>query len=360
MARATLVTVSHGPVEVRDVGEPDLEPTAMLAEVEAATLCGTDVHFWEGMLRQEGMPYIPGHETCGRVVQVNGERYDIFGEPLRPGDRILMAYPWCGHCYYCAVANQPTLCPNAGRFGRQKIDQFPYLLGGCAEMHYVPTGSDVIKVPDAVSSPLAASAACALRTCMHGFELLGGIAAHETVVIQGSGPIGLYSLAVARDKGANRILVIGAPSSRLEVALEWGADEILNIEDATDQKQRIQWVKDRTGGRGADIVVQCATGAAIPEAMEMTRQGGRCLSIGAGGGVGSLSPSTFGSKTYIGFRAGAARHYHSALTFLATRKHVNFERVLSRQFPLERVHEALQGMVDGTEVKPVVIPSLKA
>ena len=84
---------------------------------------------------------------------------------------------------------------------------------------------------------------------------------------------------------------------------------------------------DRTGGRGADIVVQAATGAAIPEAMEMTRQGGRCLSIGAGGGVGNISPSTFGSKTYIGFRAGAARHYHQALTFLATRTHVNFERV---------------------------------
>jgi threonine dehydrogenase-like Zn-dependent dehydrogenase len=360
MARAALITKSQSPVEVQDVREPDLEPTGMLAAVEAATLCGTDVHFWDGMLRQEGMPYIPGHETCGRVLQINGERYDIFGEALKPGDRILMAYPWCGHCYYCAVANQPTLCPNAGRFGRQKIDQFPYLLGGCAEQHYVPVKSDVIKVPDGVSSPLAASAACALRTVMHGFELLGPVAPHEVVVVQGSGPIGLYSLAVARDRGANRILVIGAPSSRLEVAKEWGADEILNIEDATDQNQRRKWVLDRTGGRGADIVVQCATGAAIPEAMEMTRQGGRCLSIGAGGGAGNISSQTFGSKTYIGFRAGSSRHYHQALSFLATRKHVNFERVLSRQFPLERVHEALQGMIDGTEVKPVVIPSLRA
>ena len=121
MARAALVTSSHGPVEVRDVPEPELEPTGMLAEVEAATLCGTDVHFWEGMIKQEGMPYIPGHETAGRVTQINGERFDIFGEALNPGDRILMAYPWCGHCYYCAVANQPTLCPNAGRFGHHLL-----------------------------------------------------------------------------------------------------------------------------------------------------------------------------------------------------------------------------------------------
>src|SRR5262249_3426428 len=98
----------------------------------------------------------------------------------------------------------------------------------------------------------------------------------------------------------NKILCIGAPASRLEVAKEWGADEVLNIEDMTDVRQRIQWVRDRTGSRGADVVVQCASGAAIPEAMEMTRQGGRCLSIGVGGGGGALTPGTFGSKTYIG------------------------------------------------------------
>src|SRR5215208_78417 len=255
MARAALITQSHGPVEVQDVREPDLEPTGMLAEVEAATLCGTDVHFWEGQIRQEGLPYIPGHETAGRIVQINGKRQDILGQELKAGDRILWAYPWCGHCYYCAVANQPTLCQVAARFGRQRIDQYPYLLGGCAEYHYVPTGSDVIRVPDEVSSPQAASAACALRTIMHGFEHLGALYPHETVVIQGSGPIGLYALAVARDRGAGRILVIGAPAERLKVALEWGADEILNIEDVSDIASRKQWVLERSGRRGADVVI---------------------------------------------------------------------------------------------------------
>jgi threonine dehydrogenase-like Zn-dependent dehydrogenase len=359
MPRAAVVTRSHSPVEVQDIRIPDLEDGGALAEVEAATLCGTDVHFWDGQMRAEGMPYIPGHETAGRIVEVKGERLDILGQPLKAGDRILWAYPWCGSCYYCTVANQPTLCPVAGRFGRHKISEFPYLLGGCAEYHYVPVKSDVIKVPDNVSSPQAASAACALRTIMHGFELLGAVAAHETIVIQGSGPIGLYALAVARDKGANKILVTDASASRLQVAHEFGADDSLNIFDVPDQAQRRKWVQDNTGGRGADIVIQCASGAAIPEGLEMTRQGGRFLSIGAGGGAGNISPQTFGSKTYIGFRAGAARHYHQALTFLSTRTHIKFDRVLSREFPLERVHEALQGMIDGTEVKPVVLPSLK-
>jgi threonine dehydrogenase-like Zn-dependent dehydrogenase len=194
---------------------------------------------------------------------------------------------------------------------------------------------------------------------MHGFELLGPVAAHESVVIQGSGPIGLYALAVARDRGANQIFVTDASASRLQVAMSWGADDSLSITDVPDVKERRQWVLDRTGGRGADIVIQCASGAAIPEGLEMTRQGGRFLSIGAGGGAGQISPQTFGTKTYIGFRAGAARHYHQALTFLATRSHIKFESVLSREYPLERVHEALQGMIDGTEVKPVVLPGMK-
>ena len=357
MARAALVTAFKAPVEVRDVQVPELEPTAMLAEVEAATLCGTDVHFWEGMMRQQGMPYIPGHETAGKIVDIKGERFDILGQPLKTGDRILMAYPWCGHCYYCTVAAEPTLCPNAGRFGRQPVGDYPYLLGGCAELHYVPTLSDVTRIPDNVSSPLAASAACALRTVMHGYELLGAIAPHETVVIQGSGPIGLYALAVARDRGAGTILVIGAPASRLEVAKDWGADEVLNIEDMRDVKDRHNWVLDRTGRRGADIVVQCASGAAIPEGLEFTRAGGRFLSIGAGG-TGD-KPYSIGTKTYIGFRAGEARHYLQALTFLSTRsKQFDFERLLSNRFPLSRVHEALHGMAEGTEVKPVVVPSM--
>ena len=359
MPRAAIVTKSHSPVEVQDIRLPDIEPGAALAAVEAATLCGTDVHFWEGQLRSEGLPYIPGHETAGRIVEVKGERQDILGQPLKAGDRILWAYPWCGSCYWCTVANQPTLCPVAGRFGRHRTDSFPYLLGGCAEYHYVPLKSDVIKIPDNVSSPLAASAACALRTVMHGFELLGAVAAHETVVVQGSGPIGLYALAVARDRGANTVLVSDASSQRLKVASSWGADDTLNISEMPDQAERRRWVLDRTGGRGADIVIQCASGAAIPEGMEMTRQGGRFLSIGAGGGTGNVGPGTFGTKTYIGVRAGSARHYHQALTFLSTRKSPNFEDVLSRRFPLERVHEALQGMIDGTEVKPVVLPTAR-
>lgn len=75
---------------------------------------------------------------------------------------------------------------------------------------YVPPSSLIIKVPEEVSS--ASAAACAYRTVMHGFDRLGAIKSHETVLIQGSGPLGNFATAVAKDHGAKRVLVIGAPT----------------------------------------------------------------------------------------------------------------------------------------------------
>ena len=272
---AAVITEHGKPLEMQRVPIPELEPTAILARVDAATLCGTDVHFWHGMGGASKPPYIPGHETAGIIEEVRGERLDILGKPLKPGDRVLFTYSFCGHCYYCTVAHQPTLCGQGVRFGRARADQPPYLRGGCAEYHYFPPGSEIIRVPDEVPSPLAASAACALRTVMHGFERLGALATHETVVVQGCGPVGLYALAVARDRGAQRVLVIGAPAGRLEVATAWGADATLNLEDVPEVEARRDWVREQTGGRGADVVVQAATGMAIPEGIGLVRPGGR-------------------------------------------------------------------------------------
>ena len=220
--KAAVITGFNDPTELRDVQMPDLEPTGMLVEVEAATLCGTDVHIWHDAANPKMLPYIPGHETAGRIVAINGERFDVHGNALKEGDRIVSAYRFCGHCFYCSVANQPSLCDDSIRFGRGRADQPPYLLGGCAEYHYIPPGTAIIPIPDEVTSPQAASAACALRTVMHGFERLGPIYPHDTVVVQGSGPVGLYASAVARDRGAGRVLVIGAPRVRLDVAEAWG------------------------------------------------------------------------------------------------------------------------------------------
>lgn len=357
---AAVVTTFERPLELQHVPLPELEPGALLVRVDAATLCGTDVHFWHGqIIDTDRLPYIPGHETAGTILDMHGPRTDVLGAPLNTGDRIIAAYPYCGHCFYCVVARQPNLCADGYRYGRERCDQPPYLLGGCAQHHYIPPHCDIIRVPEGVSSPLAASAACALRTVMHAFERLGALASHETVLVQGCGPVGLYALAVSRDRGAKRVLVIGAPAPRLAVAQDWGADATLDLDDYPEAPARREWVLEHTDGRGPDVVIQCANSQAIIEGLDLVRPGGRYVSIGATGGTLSIPAAalTIKNVTYSGILMAEGRHFYQALEFLASRKEFPFDRLLSGVYPLDRTGDALQAMAELREVKPVILPN---
>lgn len=359
-AKAAVITEFAHDLEVRDVPIPDLEPGGVLGRVDAATLCGTDVHLWSGhaWIGAETLPYIPGHETAATVAEIGGEALDIMGQPLHVGDRIIANYPYCGHCYYCTVAEQANLCETGARYGRERADTAPYLLGGTAEYHYYPPRADFIRIPDDVPPPLAASAACALRTIMHGVERLGKIASHETVLVQGAGPIGLYALAVAKDHGAGRVFVFGAPDERLAVTKSWGAEGTLNI-DTVSTVDRKAWLLEQTGGLGPDVVIQGASAAAMLEALDLVRRGGRVLSIGGGSGDLSIPAFALTTKyiTIIGILQAEARHYHQALQFLETRRNTfPFDSLITGRYPLEGVSDALQAMADLKEVKPVILP----
>ena len=356
---AAVVTNFNERVELQKIPLPEPEPSGVFAKVDVATLCGTDAHNWtgEGIPASE-LPYIPGHETVGIVEEIAGSRLDIMGEPVRPGDRIISTYPHCGHCYFCTVAQQPNLCVNAYSFGRQNPKR---LLGGCAEMHYYPAATDLIKVPEEVPSPLAASAACALRTVIHAYERLGPINSADTVLIQGSGPLGLYATAIAKDRGARKVLVIGAPEERLNVALEWGADSVCNLDLVTDPAQRKEWVLEHTSGIGADVVVQVAVSSATPEGIELARRGGRLAAVGAGHGEISIPGRiiTMKTLTIVGVFGTISRHFNQALHFLATRKNqFPFEKLLSNTYTLNEVDAALKAMSEFKEIKPIVLPKI--
>lgn len=236
-SRAAVITKHNAPLEIQNVPVPELTKGDLLVRIVASTLCGTDVHRWHGPLGGgDTLPIITGHEPCGVIEEIAGERTDILGNPVKRGDRVVWSYVSCGSCYYCSVALQPCICPDRASWGHNRSDKPPYLLGSCSEYMYVPRQCLVVKVPDEVSSESAAASACAYRTCMHGFDRLGAIKSHETVLIQGSGPIGIFCAAVAKDHAAKQVLMIGAPKPRLEVARRMGADHVLNFEEVAEAK----------------------------------------------------------------------------------------------------------------------------
>ena len=355
--RAAVITAHNAPLELQQVPIPDLDPGALLVRIITSTLCGTDVHRWHGPLGgADSLPIITGHEPCGIIEEINGERTDILGNPVKPGDRIVWSYVSCGTCYYCAVALQPCICPGRASWGHNRSDQHPYLLGSCAEYMYVPPPCLIIKVPDEVTSASAAASACAYRTVMHGFDRLGAVKPHETVLIQGCGPLGSFSAAVAKDHGAKQVLVIGAPAARLETAQHMGADAVLNLDDVTDAKDRIAWVHDMTEGRGADVVIQVANNAAVPEGLAMLRGGGRYLNIGAGGAETNVAVERLPQEmTFLTVRSAEPRHWLQAIDFLASRRdRFPFEEMISAHYTLDQINEAMHAMANYEVVKAAI------
>jgi len=120
---------------------------------------------------------------------------------------------------------------------------------------------------------------CALPTALHAVER-GEIAFGDAVLVLGSGPVGINAIILALMRGALRVLCIGAPANRLGAATEAGAFAVLNFEEH-DEEQRLNWVLERTNGRGADVTIE-ATGTpdAVVQAMRFTRDAGHVVVVG--------------------------------------------------------------------------------
>ena len=365
-SRAAVLAAPRQRVEIREIEIRPPEPGALVVRVEAATVCGTDVHIWEGDLQPE-WPVGMGHEMVGRVMALGaGVIRDASDAPLAVGDRIVWAYPWCGKCYYCAIARQPTLCPYARMNGWRSAEKYPFLSGGFADYCYVLPECRPVKVPEAVDSRVASSATCALRTVVHGFERLetfGGIGVQPSVVVLGTGPVGLYSLAMSIASGAALTVSIGAPARRIHLAREWGASHAIDIEEVRDARERAEMVKKWTAGRGADLVIDAAGPvAAFDDALAMVRRGGRILVIGQSTrNTLPFSPRRINKDMLeiIGVVSAHVTHFYKALRFLESQRHrFRFEDMLTNSYPLAQVTEALESMAALREIKPVILPEL--
>lgn len=350
------------PLELRRYPLPDeIEPGAMLVKVEMAGICGTDVHLWKGQLPIP-RPIIMGHETVGVIEDMGeGQNMDWTGAALSQGDRVTWsAGMLCGNCYHCTEIHQPTRCLNRSAYGISfNSDEPPHFSGGYAEYIYLRPGTAIFKLSD-VTSDAVMGAGCALVTAIHGLERMK-INSGDSVVIQGSGPVGLAALAVAQSAGALLTIVIGGPEPRLELARAFGADHTINI-DQTDPSTRLNEVRQLTKGHGADAVVECVgSPAVVSEGLELCRDGGKYLVLGHYGDAGAtpINPHVITRKqlTIHGSWASEPRHMATAIEFL--RKHGKrfpFDQLISHRFPLDRAFEALQTTARWAARKSVIIP----
>lgn len=355
----------HKPLEVRRYTLPEkIEPGAMLVRIEMAGICGTDVHLWKGQLPIP-RPIILGHETVGVIEDLgDGADQDWMGAPLGKGDRVTWsAGMLCGNCYHCTVIRQPTRCLNRRAYGISfNSDEPPHFSGGYAEYIYLRPRTAVFKLSD-VAPEAVTGAGCALVTAIHGLERTE-ISWGDTVVIQGSGPVGLAALAVAQTAGALTTIVIGGPAARLGLASVFGADHTINIEETTDPAARLQHVRSLTNGHGADVVIECVgLPMVVPEGLEMCRDGGKYLVLGHYGDAGAtpINPHVITRKqlTVYGSWASEPRHMAKAIEFLRRQGgRFPFAKLISHRFPLDRAFEALQTTAQWASSKSIIVPEL--
>ena len=157
--------------------------------------------------------------------------------------------------------------------------------------------------------------------------------------------------------------MIGAPAARLAVAREMGVDETLNLADTPAPKDRVAWVRARTAGRGADAVIE-ATGnpQAVPEGLEMLRDGGRYVVVGqyTDAGDATINPHRHVNRrhaTVLGCWGYEFTHFHRAIALLARHdRRLGWRRLVTREYPLDRAGEALAAMAALAVVKAVIRP----
>lgn len=355
--KAAVFVGAERPLEIQEFEIPELRPGGVLIKMSMAAVCGTDAHNW---YNPEALhPIIWGHENLGVIAGLGaGVDTDLLGSSLREGDRVLFHSAPCGHCFNCVMGLR---CTEAIHYGNSQVDAPPFLRGGFGQYMYLDPNAAIIKVPDHMSNERALMSVIGNHTVQGGLRKIGAPAPGDTVVIQGSGPIGMGALVQSKAFGAARVIVIGAPPSRLELARELGADETIDIAEYRTPEERIARVRELTG-RGPDLVVE-ASGArtSVLEGLDMVRYGGKYLVVGLILPTQvEMDPSKIAAKdlTLAGVVGSNIESIVRSVRMMDSVVTAPVEKMITHHYPLAQVNEALQSHVSLEAMVPVVDHSL--
>ena len=346
--RAAILKAHAQPVAIEEFDVPDPAPGCMVLKITQAGVCGSDMHLWRGDMTYPLPPQGShmGHEGAGVVYKLGkGVTADSLGAPLHEGDRIVhAAIDPCGRCHLC-LEGRINLCLYK-HGNRSKVGEFPYFQGTFADYYYIHANKSVFKVPDEVHDELLGPVNCAYGTVLQGLTVAQ--AGHgQSIVFQGAGGLGLIGTALAKDMGADQIIVLDRLENRLELAEELGATHTINIDEYNTPEMRVGRVREITGGRGADLAVEVVGMAELlPEGLAMITNGGTYLDIGLffSGRTVEFDPSSFvlSGKKLMGTAMYEPLVLPQVLDFLARNQdRVPLHKLVSHRFPLDAVNDAL-------------------
>jgi D-arabinose 1-dehydrogenase-like Zn-dependent alcohol dehydrogenase len=359
---AAVMPGPHQPVDVREFPRPELPPGGALLRTERSEVCGTDVHLWHGRLAGVPYPIIPGHVSAGTLDAIRGTLTGLDGRPLREGDRVAFfdVHRTCGRCRACTVHRTPTRCVARRVYGITD-SATEGLFGGWSQAIYLEPGVGVARLPDSVSLEAYIGGGCGLLTAVHILDR-ATLRPGDTVLVQGTGAVGLSAIALARICGASTVYAIGAPQDRLALAKRMGADHVYDL-GATTAAERLEDVRSRTYGEGVDVAIEAAgSSRAFEEGLDLIRDGGRYVIAGHYTDVGpaSLNVHRHINRKHLEIRGcwgSEVGHFVRALALLERHAaQLPWHAIGARTYGLGALNQALTDAEAMTITKALVDP----
>lgn len=255
-------------LEMREIPVPEVKDDEVLVKIEYVGICGSDIHYLEhgriGDFVVEG-DFILGHEGAGTIVEVGSKV-----ENLKKGDRVaLEPGETCGKCEFCTTGRY-NLCPDVEFLATPPFD-------GCFVDYLAHPAHLAFKLPDSISSKEGAL----IEPLSVGLEAasVSDVKLGDSVIILGSGTIGLMTMLACKARGASDITVVDVIPKRLEKAKELGADHVINAKE----EDTISAYMSLTYGKGADIVIETAGATkTAQQTIYLVKRGGTITIVGMG------------------------------------------------------------------------------
>jgi threonine dehydrogenase-like Zn-dependent dehydrogenase len=274
-----MVQTAKRVLEPRDIAIPDIDDESALLQIEACGICGSDYEQYEGVLGTP-MPAVPGHEPLGKIVAIGDGAARRWGVNI--GDRVavetMIACHSCSTCY----SGSYHLCGSRRIYSYIPLSEEPGLWGSYSQYMFLDRNSIVHKMDPELPPEIAVM----FNPLGAGFRWaveIPNTRVGDDVLIMGPGQRGLASVIACRQAGAGKIIVTGleADAEKMKLAKLYGADYTIDVQNENPIKR----VKEITGGKGVDVVVDVSSYAVEPivQSLEFVRQGGTVVLAGVKG-----------------------------------------------------------------------------
>ena len=366
MVKAAVLTGTGLPLEIRDDVEVEA-PHAGEVKIRfgASGVCHSDVSMQNGTMFPN-CPIVLGHEGAGVIEEVGEGVTNV-----AVGDHVVVSWvPQCGECFFCA-RNEGYLCKkaDASLASGGLLDGTPRFTSGGSPLHQMAaTGSfsevsiipasGAVKIDDDVPMTVAALIGCGVLTGVGAAMNTANIQPGDTVAVVGCGGVGLNVIQGARIAGASRIIAVDMNETKLQMAKDFGATDVINASDGDP----VGKVMGLTEERGADVAFEViGLQQTIDQTITMTRRGGEAVLVGVPKMDAMVQiPAFLGlvlqGKTIKGCWYGSSNTHEDIpkLVRLYKSGELKLDELISRTIPLEEVNEAFDAMATGEVARSVI------